>query len=258
MPDKKNLKFHEVITESVKDADFDWKDYKVALLVTATVVMGVFVGLIPQVKDIFAIRSEIASKLKELDTLDQKYSTLNAYGDAELNSMVNLVEGALPSDKPIFQALATVQAMAIEQGLQVSGFDFSPGSVASSSAGPNGVQTQSKGGIQKMDVQVSLVGTFENLLGFVSAVERSIPLSEVEGFSVSSAASFSDEIKTTMKLKIFYMYPPSTISKISSPIKPLTVDQIDVIDRLNDFVKTSAGLDLPPVGVNLRDNPFTY
>lgn len=245
-------------TQKIESVPFVLKDYSTPLIIAGIVFLGILVGLIPQIKDIFAIRAEITTLSKSLQALDQKHQALTSLSDSELNSMVSVVESALPSDKPIFQAIEVVQARAFEYGLKVDSFDFSPGSVASESASSKNISIKNASGISAMDLEVTILGTFENLLRFVRALENSGPLTEVQGFSVSSAAAFENEVKTTITLKIFYMAPPASIGSVTSPLKLMTQEQVSAIENLSAFVKTTPSSISPLVGGTLRENPFSF
>lgn len=237
---------------------FSWKDYTTPLLIGGIIVIGVLVGLIPQIKDIVTIRASIDELSKTLDSLDAKYQALTSMSDAELNSMVSMVESALPSDKPIFQALEVVQSQAFEYGLVVDSFDFSPGSVASESASVKQKSTKQASGISFLDLEVTLMGTFENLLQFVKALENSGPLTEVQGFSVSSAATFENDVKTTIMLKIFYMPSPQVIGGVTTPLKLMSQTQIAAIEQLTTLARVTSGSLVAPQGAVLRENPFSF
>jgi hypothetical protein len=172
--------------------------------------------------------------------------------------MVSMMESALPSDKPIFQALEVVQSRAFEYGLAVDSFDFSPGSVASESASTKNKSPQHVSGVSSMDLEVTLMGTFEDLLRFVKALENSGPLTEVQGFSVSSAAAFENEVKTTIMLKFFYMPPPQMIGGVTTPLKLMSQTQIVAIEQLATLSRVTSGSLIPPKTGILREDPFNF
>lgn len=237
---------------------FSWKDYMTPLVIAAVIFLGVVVGVIPQLKDIFTIRTAIVDLTKTLEVLDQKYQALTSMSDSELNSMVSMVESALPSDKPIFQALEVVQSQAFEYGLAVDSFDFSPGSVATESATAKAKSVKQASGVSSLDLEVTLMGSFENLLQFVKALESSGPLAEVQGFSVSSAAAFENDVKTTILLKIFYMPSPQLIGGVTTPLKLMSQTQIAAIEQLATLSRVTTGSLVSPQGSVLRENPFSF
>lgn len=228
------------------------------LAIVGVIFLGVVVGVIPQLKDIFIIRTAIADLTKTLEVLDQKYQALTSMSDSELNSMVSMVESALPSDKPIFQALEVVQSQAFEYGLAVDSFDFSPGSVATESATAKTKNTKQTSGVSSLDLEVTLMGSFENLLQFVKALENSGPLAEVQGFSVSSAAAFENNVKTTILLKIFYMPSPQVIGGVTTPLKLMSQTQIAAIEQLTTLSRITTSSLVAPQGSVLRENPFSF
>ena len=230
------------------------KEWFLPIALYAAILLGVAVGLIPQIQDIVALREAMSSLSKKRQALETKIQQLTSFTEADLNSKVFLAESSLPSDKPVFQAVDLVQSKAGQYGLVVDGFDFSPGLVASES----GAKSQTDLIAPSMELKTTLVGSFESLLQFIDGVERSGPLTDVKGFSVSSSQLDSGVVKTTLTLQIYYLPAPEALPKVTGALQEITDEQLAVLDLMSTYTQTTPTSLAPPAGAPLRDNPFTF
>ncbi|MFC1653223.1 hypothetical protein ACFL1M_00045 [Patescibacteria group bacterium] len=238
----------------------DIKQYWVPIVSGLFILLSLFLVLIPSFSEISKTRFENKRIEKSLNDLNKKYSILDSLTESSLNGQVSLVEGALPSEKPVFNIINMIQAGAGTLGVVVDSFEFSPGSLATESAQLKNKSRKSSGvgDVEFINAEISVVGTFDQVLAFVDLIENSLPVTEVDSVSVSSGNIEFGELKSNLLLKVYYSLPPTSIGKVSSPISELTDEQGSVIEEIKKYSLFASTGDQVTQQNSERFSPFSY
>jgi hypothetical protein len=231
------------------------KDYYLLVIVGVLISFSLLLVFVPFSKEIFSLRGEISKNKKDLELLSQKESMLDSMDESELNSQVDLLESALPSEKPALYIIDILNASSQKFGLKLGSFEFSPGSLATNSAELE-KNIKAKSGIDSIEVDVEVSGDFDNLLTYIDYLENALPLMKARAISFSTA-NLDKEVDATLGLDVYYLLPPETIGKTSDQLKETSASQKEVLGKVGQYTKV-VSRSLPTTTYPLRDDPFDY
>lgn len=226
------------------------------------IIITIFV-LIPKIKEIFAIKSEITAQKNEIQQLSAKLSDLQTLSEAELFDSSNLLLNALPSQKDFYLVLSSIRKVFLDNSSNLESFDFSPGLISTEGASNNEAANQNSGTIRiKLDFSASP----DNLVNLILSLEKTLPLIEVTSIkfdSISSASSSGSvqDWKGQMGISSFSLPLPKVLGSLNSPLPKITSQDKKVIEELKLFSRF-----IPEVQVvteetpNIlgKDNPFPF
>lgn len=231
------------------------KDYYMLIIAFVLVSFSLLIVFIPFIKEIFSLQSDISSNKKTLELLSLKESMLDSMDEAKLNSQVDLLESALPSEKPALYIIDILNASSSKFGLQLGSFEFSPGSLATNSAELE-KSVKVKSGIDSIEVDVEVSGEFDNLLTYIDYLENALPLMKARAISFSTAKK-DTIVDVTLSLDVYFLLPPETIGRTSDPLKKISESQLDAYEKVSQYTKV-VSRSLPTSTYPSRDNPFDY
>ena len=154
---------------------------------------GFFVFL-PQYKEfkkfqrgIAILEAELRGKSKYFADLAQLKETLKGYEES-----LKKVETALPKEFDLDSFIYFIQDKSNENGLLFQGAIF---------AGTS--QVAKEGAVRESIVNISVFGSYSALRNFLSSLEKSSRLIEVENISISSAGQFQEVFSVSLPLKVY-------------------------------------------------------
>jgi len=221
------------------------------------VVILTFFFLIPKVKEINSLRTDIAQQKQEINLLSQKIADLKTLSEVDLQESVDLVKEALPPEKDPFKSLAMAKKIFQDSGVAIESFKFIT-SVSSGSA-------QKKVDLSPLTISVSFFATFENFKQMIKEVEKILPLVKVEGLkfgSLEATASASlPNFSGKISIASFFVPFPKEMGKIEEPVPKISNQDKKFIEELKSFARYQPEVSNElafPAGPAGKENPFPF
>jgi len=154
-----------------------------------TVIIGAFL-LYPKYQDWAGLRNQIKEKENELQTKEQYLSDLSnaSQGLKEYQEELSVIDAALPSSSSLPALFNFLQGAASQNGLIVKKTSFS------SDINPQG--------LKETKIDLKLAGVYSGLKSFVSALEKSARMIELESVSFSTPEK-GEIFDFDLKVKVF-------------------------------------------------------
>lgn len=229
----------------------------VSAVVAAVLLLTV---MIPRIEVLLGARDMMDSKTMEQEKLREKVDLLDGFNTQTFRTENSRINQILPSTKPFFQLLFSLQKLTAEQGVALNGLDMSPGSIASESA--NAKNDASSGtGMQSVSFNVSLLGNSQKIRDTIDKFSTLAPALDVESFTLEPKKTDGGDslYEANIVVRALYMPLKVTAGKGSVP-KKLTAEEEAYIQELRKFrLPPSSTAELgevapaPPSG---KTNPF--
>lgn len=231
-------------------------------IVVAVVIGASFVLVgIPSVQSSLRLRKEVQAAQAELDLIEDKVASLEGVRESDMRAKLDIVEVALPSEKPVFSAISSVQIQAEQAGVTVTGFDFSPGSLATGSAQSQAnsvtqVEEALPGQLAEMPMKIDIEGSYEVVTNYLDLLQRTTPLLAVTGLDLSLSSQEEALFSIGVEMVAYYSLPPEEITAPTEPLPPLDVAS-PTFSLLSSF-DTAADLEIQPGSGQDKQNPFSF
>ncbi len=214
------------------------------------VVSAVLVGLLyvyPKYKALPELNAQIEGKTALASSLDAKLLNLKNIIDFKevITENSALVDDVLPSEAKVPQLLTQIDTMAKESGLEVTRLSYSyQGDTGTTTGGEKAVVSDVS---QKyITINLSVEGTYSQIQAFMSLLETSARLVQVDDFrySVSSKTDSASKLTVTVNLSAPYLYVVST-AVTDEPI------DLDIKGKdFNDFITKLKQLRFYRIGID--------
>jgi len=156
------------------------------------VALGLGIGVVwPKYQDYKVLKLGVEKKKIELSYHQQYFAELKEI-DSKLSKYevaLSKIDYALPADFSLPAFFANLQRIASQSGMILNQIGEGP--------------IQKTGAIQERSFSLSLSGSFSNFKNFLSALEKSAKLIEVENFSFTSLKSAEESISFTVSIKTY-------------------------------------------------------
>ncbi len=138
-----------------------------------TIVLGAFL-LYPKYQDFVVLEKQVQTKENQLESKQEYLSDLSQNSEQlkKYQEKLLVIDAALPSNLSLPSLFDLLQKTASQNGLIVK--DMSSSSVANTE------------GIQEVGVHLKTVGLYSSFKSFISALEKSTRMIEIESFSFST------------------------------------------------------------------------
>lgn len=216
------------------------------LIIVTIVFSFTLIVLKPAFANALNLRGKNKESKKKFSQLVDKIQKLEAIDNNEIERKVELVEEIYPSKKPALQLVAALQLLSQEENLAFGGIEIRPGKIGES-------QEEKE---DKFEVSFSIEGSLESISVFINKLEKTAPLMNIEGLSLTfkDEEGKTDLLQADLLVNVFFLSPPETIGAIDQPLAILNEEESESVNKLSSFrllprVQTTA-----PVG---RANPFT-
>jgi len=219
------------------------KNFVSSLAVSVVAALILLLALIPQIQQIFSIRSELEVEKPKLEKLDAKLAELDAVLFTPEYAQLDLVSEALPSKKPLLELLDSLNSAAQSSGVQITSFSINPGLVASDAAALAAKEAQkSNEDYDHLRLELKLTGQFQQIQNFMAAAERFAPFTSVTTFSLveqnrdSGVEQFQPDaqVRTTMTTDT-YFFTQSIKVTIDSALPKIGDTQRTVLTKLTEL-----------------------
>lgn len=234
--------------------------------------MLLFSVVIPQFQDMQYLQTRLEADRVTAAQVKNKLQFLEAFdvnGFKNQNDRLNVM---LPSTKPFLPLLFSLKELARQQEVVFSGLDWSIGLVASDSADKvalpqsglvtKGVVAPVNEGLQKMNLELKVLGPTEKLNGYFDAMTRITPVVEIDDVTLAPKFQIQQGMyEATLKLTAFYA-PLATLRTTvvgDNPLPKLTDAENGYVGKLNEYVTFTEQQDTSPlVTPSGRANPFAF
>lgn len=219
-------------------------------VVVILIIVSAMTILKPKLNDLLRTRRSLAKQKEELAQLTKKAAVLEGYDRNELDKRANQMLKVLPKEKDGPLIFATVRTLVGEHSLELESLDVEVGEMATESA----QSKRKKELIPSLGIQLSVVGSLNDLYDFLEAIETTTPLMQVKLVSISREGT---TIEANIQLVTYYLVAPEDIGRVSRQIIPLTSKEEEVYQKLSHYQPASIGTSLPYVSSG-KENPFTF
>lgn len=148
-----------------------------------TCILIVLLFVVPQVQGLVSLQGEINATQARIKTMKDNISYLQVVDPQTVDNDFKTATAALPADKDFVGVLNAIAASAVDGNVSLQDYSFSPASSAVQSIHSVSGKSQTDVSVNGMTpVQVSLVviGTVDEVNGFIRGIEKRLPLAEVK------------------------------------------------------------------------------
>jgi Tfp pilus assembly protein PilO len=192
--------------------------------------IALFIGIIPSIQKSIALVSELRSLQTEISRMQQKASMLSSFDQTSLETTVQDVLAAVPTDKSIHTLMSTVEAIALKNGLSIA--DLSIEGIGTLATGSAKVAAKPEGNV--MSETIVLQGDLVPLRNFLAdsvQVRRLLRIKRME----LTAVPKSTAMNMKLVIEVFYSPLPTSISKVSDSIEPFSAKELATIQKLSSY-----------------------
>ena len=191
-----------------------------------------FIGILPGFKKITGMIKIVYEQTKTVQILEEKINILNALDEELLSSYATAAISAVPADKSLGTIFSTIDGLTSQEGVAVSGISLSSiGSVATEAAKKLSTEEQ-KIGVNIIPFSIIVTGPIEQVRNVVDKAVKIRRLFRIRNFDLSFDNK-SGTTKSTIQLVAYYVPLPTSMGKISDSLKPLSDDEIQIIDKIS-------------------------
>jgi len=169
------------------------KQFVGLLLLLVVSVALVFFLLIPQARTSWDRYGELQKVKKEEAALSEKLNQLIALETSPDLQKEAIVNSALPSRKPFFELLQSMNLVSQQTSVSIGKFEITPGLVATDSAGQTVSLAKNRNGAAALEVKYSVSGTFVQLQDYLQKIEEVTPFTTIVKLDIGNEISNIDE-----------------------------------------------------------------
>lgn len=222
------------------------------------IVLPIFVGIssviiltlviIPQLLSYFNTRSQLVDTQKRFSELETKALELKNIDEEGLKSDLQIAFTVLPIEKDVLSALANMQALVAQAGLELVDTGFSTSQK----------QAGSKGSFQ---LNVTVLGPISSLRNFLIRLQDSPQIFQVKSINVHFQKEGS-LVEAEIPVDVFYQAPLSVVGTSGQPVSYLSEEERKLLAKLSTVVAQFAlpvvsGIEASGTAIPLgRPDPF--
>lgn len=178
--------------------------------------------VVPQLQTWFSVREEVIATQARVAALRSNINFMSSLDRNNLHKQLTTAMSSLPSEKNFDSILNSVSYAARSSGVSLGEFAFQVGDVASTSGQKNQSFTNEKG-LSSVKLTISLTGTISQVQRFLQALQRSVPLSEVEQIEGNNES-------TTVTVQYYQKALPKTQIIPEQPLTPVSSQDTVLLD----------------------------
>lgn len=183
----------------------------------------VFTIILPQIESYFSLRQEAVELQEQINVINGNINFINNIDKAQLNSQLETVVKALPSEKDFSGIVDGISDSAIKSGISIDDFSFNFGDGQSTNT-----NDLSKNSIVPVQVSIQTVGGLNNQKKFLANILQVLPLASV---SVIDGGLNS----YTINLQFYYKPFPKVSFKEDQQISGITSSDVALIQKLSTW-----------------------
>ncbi|MBP7875715.1 hypothetical protein KA012_01840 [Candidatus Woesebacteria bacterium] len=166
------------------------------LILSVAAVALIFFFIIPEISTSWTRWGELQTAKAQEKELSDKLDQLLALETSPDLLKRGIVDSALPSRKPFFELLQSMNLVAQQTGVTIGSFELTPGLVASESAGQPASAGVSRNGATPLEVKYAASGSFAQLNDYLRKIEEVTPFTTIVKLNIGSEISNIDASET--------------------------------------------------------------
>ena len=220
-----------------------------AIILAVVLVAVIFLG--PRLSGIITGQEEISSQKAKLAKLTAKAAFLESLQASELQTKTENSLAFLPAEKDLPRVLSVVRNLAGDNGLELQGVRVGAGDISTGSAA---VKTN-KNELESLELKVILVGSWDQLQGFLFQIEEASPLMRV---AKSDMSFLPPLVEATLLIDSFSLPLPITLGASETPLAAISPQEEEVYRQLVKVIPQNQE-SLPSItSPSGRENPFVF
>lgn len=194
-------------------------------------VLALFVGTIPAVRNVTKMVSTMRSLNKEIIVMRGKDRVLRELDSDTVEQYARAAVSAVPTDKSLGTIFSVIDELTAQEGVTVTTVSLgSVGSVATESAKGTSLEEQ-KMGARLVPFSLVIEGPIEKVRNVVDRAVKIRRLFRVINFSLAFDEK-TNITRSTLTMNAYYVGIPKMTNQITTPIQPLTDEEIQVLDTI--------------------------
>jgi hypothetical protein len=163
---------------------------------------------LPKINSVIKLKGQLSSLKKQEQNVVDKIQLVSSLNEEETQKYMRLVDLAIPRQKDISLILFSINSPARKEGFLVNKLEFNLGELktgipedASASAllsnkkkAPAIKSSRASNNLERINVDLSLVGRQDNLVKLIKDLEKSLPLVELKSLDVSMGNNKEDNV----------------------------------------------------------------
>jgi|GEM_PF-605764 len=209
-----------------------YKSFIISGTIVLFCILAIFIGLLPGSRTIISMGKAVYEQSKTIQLLEEKLQILNALDTDLLQTYAGAAISAVPAEKSLGTVFSTIDGLTSKEGVAVSGISLSSiGSVATEAAKKLSLEEQ-KIGVNIVPFSIVVIGPIEQVRNVVDTAVKIRRLFRIRSFDLSFD-NISGTTKSTIQMDAYYVPLPKTLGKLTDSIKPLSEDEVAVINKIN-------------------------
>ncbi len=193
-------------------------------IIPAVVILVCFILLItfimPQLKALFALSNDAKKDSNRIVVLKNNLNLLSSLSDSALDSQLQIVSIALPTNKDFIGVINAISYAASFTGANVSEFQLQIGDLSQAPT--------DTGKFSSLSLNLSVNGSTNDVNKFIKALYTTFPLSEVTSVNIGDTVS-------TVAINFYHKPLPPVAYNDSTPINPIPNSGLKRINDLYNF-----------------------
>lgn len=203
-----------------------YKDFLVPLVVIIACFILLIKFVVPQFRALFTLGNEAKKAESQLSILKNNFSLLSGLGDSTLDSQLQIVNFALPTNKDFIGIINAISSASSASGVNVGEFQLQIGDL---------LQTPTNtSAFSLISLNLSVTGGIDDVNKFMTVLSNALPLSEVTSINIGNALS-------TVAINFYYRPLPPVNYNDATPINPIPDSKLTIINKLSGFNYNPSG-----------------
>jgi Tfp pilus assembly protein PilO len=213
------------------------------LIAGALVVGALLIGALaiyPQITASADAYQDLVKSKQRIAKLRKKILQLDTYQDSAVLAQIDQIDLVMPLDKPLLELLSGLYYLSQETGVSFTDLSLSPGKITG--------EENLRGSFGKIEVDLVIAGTFNQVNTFLKEVERLAPLTTVVDMSLDEKGSPKIEDDTNFEAELTvetYYFNKEIIAKIDTPVPEFKENHDQILNDIKEYTY---------VGPNLSQN----
>lgn len=217
-----------------------FREHVIRAIVIVVLMLLFPVIIIPEIRFLFEVRSNITQVENRLTALKTKRQRLETLDREKLARDVRLTSLALPSDKDnVYLILDALELVSSESDVGLGRYSISPGT---------GQKGPSVAGIPYIQIKINVKADREQLSLFLQNLSQVLPLTKVDAITSTNKDS-------ALTLSFFYKPETSTLPALSGELPALHAKYDEIIEDLSN--RSNVNLAPQPLEEPIESLPTT-
>lgn len=204
------------------------------LVISAAIVLFL---VVPEARTSWTRWGELQSAKAQAKQLTEKLDQLTLLQTSPDLQKQAIVDSALPSRKPFFELLQSLNLVSQQTNVVIGQFEITPGSIATDSAGQTVSVAKIRNGAAALEVKYSVTGSFQELNNYLQKIEEVTPFTTVVKLDIGSEISNID-LTETFSAEVMsetYYFSQSLTTTETAALPKMSAASEEVIRALESY-----------------------